>query len=200
MVSALKVGGRRLHELARAGVEVDRPPRPVTVWRFDVVAGAVGGRDRAGLLHRRRVLLGHLRQEPGRRPRRAARRGCPSAQAATRGGGGVHCRGGGHARSPGSMPSKSDAVMSSAEALRDLPRAVGGRPSNGRRVRAGGRARGPPPGRGHRAGPWAVVDEDGQALGRLRGPGPGRAKPAVVLSPAQLELGYALGSWRSVQP
>ena len=36
MVSALKVGGRRLHELARAGIEVDRPARQVTVERFDV--------------------------------------------------------------------------------------------------------------------------------------------------------------------
>ena len=36
MVSALKVGGRRLHELARAGVEVARQARPVTVTRFDV--------------------------------------------------------------------------------------------------------------------------------------------------------------------
>ena len=36
MVSAVKIGGRRLHELARAGVEVDRPARPVTVRRFDV--------------------------------------------------------------------------------------------------------------------------------------------------------------------
>jgi len=36
MVSALKVGGRRLHELARAGVEVERAPRQVTVDRFDV--------------------------------------------------------------------------------------------------------------------------------------------------------------------
>ena len=36
MVSALKVGGRRLHELAREGVEVERAPRPVTVRRFDV--------------------------------------------------------------------------------------------------------------------------------------------------------------------
>src|SRR2546423_4130710 len=32
MVSAVKVGGRRLHELARAGVEVDRPARPVHVY------------------------------------------------------------------------------------------------------------------------------------------------------------------------
>jgi len=36
MVSAVKVGGRRLHALAREGVEVDRAPRPVTVHRFDV--------------------------------------------------------------------------------------------------------------------------------------------------------------------
>ena len=36
MVSALKIDGRRLHELAREGVEVDREPRPVTVHRFDV--------------------------------------------------------------------------------------------------------------------------------------------------------------------
>ncbi len=42
MVSALKVGGRRLHELARAGIEVDRPAREVTVSRFavDLAAGA----------------------------------------------------------------------------------------------------------------------------------------------------------------
>jgi tRNA pseudouridine55 synthase len=35
MVSAVKVGGRRLHQLAREGVEVERRPRPVTVYRFD---------------------------------------------------------------------------------------------------------------------------------------------------------------------
>jgi tRNA pseudouridine55 synthase len=38
MVSAVHVEGRRLHELARAGVEVERKPRPVTVDRFDVVS------------------------------------------------------------------------------------------------------------------------------------------------------------------
>jgi tRNA pseudouridine55 synthase len=36
MVSAVKVGGRRLHELAREGVEVERAPRPVEVLRYDV--------------------------------------------------------------------------------------------------------------------------------------------------------------------
>ncbi len=38
MVSAIRVDGKRLHELAREGVEVERAPRPVTVHRFDVVA------------------------------------------------------------------------------------------------------------------------------------------------------------------
>ena len=37
MVSALRVDGRRLHELAREGVEVEREPRPVTVYAFDVL-------------------------------------------------------------------------------------------------------------------------------------------------------------------
>ncbi len=38
MVSALKVDGRRLHELAREGVEVEREARPVTVHRFTLAA------------------------------------------------------------------------------------------------------------------------------------------------------------------
>lgn len=37
MYSALKVGGRRLYELAREGVEVERPPRSVTVHRLALV-------------------------------------------------------------------------------------------------------------------------------------------------------------------
>lgn len=36
MVSALKVGGRRLHELARAGIEVEREARAVVVYRLVV--------------------------------------------------------------------------------------------------------------------------------------------------------------------
>ncbi len=44
MVSAVKVGGRRLHEIARSGDQVERAPRPVTVHRFDVtpMAGQPG--------------------------------------------------------------------------------------------------------------------------------------------------------------
>jgi tRNA pseudouridine55 synthase len=36
MVSAVKIGGRRLHELAREGAEVERPPRPVHIDRVEV--------------------------------------------------------------------------------------------------------------------------------------------------------------------
>ena len=36
MVSAVKVDGRRLHELARQGIEVEREARPVTIYRFEV--------------------------------------------------------------------------------------------------------------------------------------------------------------------
>ena len=43
MVSAVKVGGRRLHELAREGIEVERAARPVTVHRFAVDAGPAPG-------------------------------------------------------------------------------------------------------------------------------------------------------------
>jgi tRNA pseudouridine55 synthase len=38
MVSAVKIDGRRLHELAREGIEVERKARPVTVHRFTVSA------------------------------------------------------------------------------------------------------------------------------------------------------------------
>ena len=37
MVSAIKIDGKRLHELARQGIEVDRPPRPVTIHSFTLM-------------------------------------------------------------------------------------------------------------------------------------------------------------------
>jgi tRNA pseudouridine55 synthase len=36
MVSAVRVDGKRLHQYAREGIEVERKPRPVTVYRYDV--------------------------------------------------------------------------------------------------------------------------------------------------------------------
>lgn len=43
MVSAVQVGGRRLHDLARQGIEVEREPRQVEVHRFDVADGPLPG-------------------------------------------------------------------------------------------------------------------------------------------------------------
>jgi tRNA pseudouridine55 synthase len=43
MVSAVKIDGRRLHEVARAGGEVERAPRRVTVMRLDVEPAAEAG-------------------------------------------------------------------------------------------------------------------------------------------------------------
>lgn len=42
MVSAVKVGGKRLHELARRGEEVERPARRVTVCRLDLEGFSAG--------------------------------------------------------------------------------------------------------------------------------------------------------------
>ena len=50
MVSALKVGGRRLHELARAGEEVERAPRPVHIDRI-VVEDLVPGDHPVATIH-----------------------------------------------------------------------------------------------------------------------------------------------------
>ena len=36
MVSAIQIGGRRLHEMARAGIEVERQPRPVEVYGLEL--------------------------------------------------------------------------------------------------------------------------------------------------------------------
>lgn len=43
MVSAIRVDGRRLHELAREGIEVERSPRRVTVHSFTVGEGSEPG-------------------------------------------------------------------------------------------------------------------------------------------------------------
>jgi tRNA pseudouridine55 synthase len=43
MVSAVKIGGRRLHELAREGIEVERAARPVTVHGLTIEPLELGG-------------------------------------------------------------------------------------------------------------------------------------------------------------
>ena len=50
MVSALKVDGKRLHELAREGKEVERAARPVRIDRFDIEAFEPGPFPQATVL------------------------------------------------------------------------------------------------------------------------------------------------------
>ena len=147
MVSAVKVDGRRLHELAREGVEVEREPRPVTVHRFaveptDDPAGRAGPRSSCSSGTYVRTLAADLGHALG---------------------GGAHLRDlrrtavgslhGGRGPPPGGgVP---EVLLGPAEALRDYPAvvvdgddavAVGhgrvlerGRPLRGRRALAGGR-------------------------------------------------------------
>lgn len=48
MVSAVSVGGKRLYELARQGIEVERKPRPVTISRLELLS--YNEADRSGTL------------------------------------------------------------------------------------------------------------------------------------------------------
>jgi tRNA pseudouridine55 synthase len=50
MVSAVKVDGRRLHQLAREGKDVERAPRPVRIDRFDLEDFTPGAFPRATVL------------------------------------------------------------------------------------------------------------------------------------------------------
>ncbi len=43
MVSAVQIGGKRLHALAREGIEIERPPRPVTIHAIEVVDESAAG-------------------------------------------------------------------------------------------------------------------------------------------------------------
>jgi tRNA pseudouridine55 synthase len=45
MYSALKHGGRRLYRLARAGLEVERPPRPIRIERLEALESGPGWID-----------------------------------------------------------------------------------------------------------------------------------------------------------
>ncbi|HZQ27124.1 MAG TPA: tRNA pseudouridine(55) synthase TruB [Acidimicrobiales bacterium] len=164
MVSAVKVGGRRLHELARAGVEVEREAREVTVSRFDTAPTA------DPLVYRIEV-------------------GCSSGTyvrtlAADLGaalGGGAHLRnlrrtaigsfGVAEARPLDAL--SPDTVLSPATALRDYPSLVldPATVANGRVLDL------------DLAGPTAVVSPEGALLAVYEPHGPGRAKPAVVVAP-----------------
>ena len=84
MVSAVKVGGKRLHELAREGKEVEREPRRVEIGSFDVIPTD----DPLCVRLSGRVLVGHLHPDARRRSgTRSGRRRPPQASCAGHGSG-----------------------------------------------------------------------------------------------------------------
>jgi tRNA pseudouridine55 synthase len=188
MVSAVKIGGRRLHQLARGGVEVTRPARSVTVMRFDIEAGVGAAGERAAGVG--------AAAEQGAGPVFAVEVECSSgtfvrslaADLGAQLGGGAHLR---RLRRTGVGPwTLDDAVaLDAADPTRVLPpvAAVRGMPACtvGSDILVAV---------GHGAvldravldvegdGPWAVVDEKGDLAAVYRGHGQGRAKPTVVLA------------------
>ena len=171
MVSAVKVGGRRLHTLARRGVEVERPARTVHVERFELAAG-----DEPG------VLRARVECSAGTYVRVLA------ADLGTALGGGAHLRALRRTRVGSFSVDEAHHVgdlgpgdlISPADALRDLdhlqvPPATAADVARGLpldRVPIGATG----------AGPWALVDGDGRLLAVYESTGTDRIRPAVVLA------------------
>jgi len=170
MVSAVKVGGRRLHELARAGVEVARPPRRVFVHRLEVAATAEPGVVRVAVDCSSGTYVRSLAADLG-----------------TALGGGAHLRalrrtaiGSFDLSEARPVEALSpEAVLSPVEAMRDYPRVQVGEGLSG--DIAHGRVLGRDELGAGGEGPWAVMDPDGRLVAVYEALDGGRAKPAVVL-------------------
>jgi tRNA pseudouridine55 synthase len=174
MVSAVKVGGRRLHELARAGEEVEREARPAFVPAFDVGPGPEAGvfsisvTCSAGTYVR--VLAADLGRALGggahlRRLRRTAVGEFSVAEARPV-----------DALAP-------EAVLAPLEVMRGYPRAV---VDEAVAVDVGhGKVLAAETLGTEGEGPWAVVGPSGELLAVYERYGDDTAKPSVVLSADQ---------------
>jgi tRNA pseudouridine55 synthase len=170
MVSAVQIAGRRLHELARAGIEVERAPRRVTVTRFDVSPGSGPG-----------VFRIEADCSSGTYVRSLA------ADLGTALGGGAHLR---RLRrtAVGPFTVESAASLDDLGPAHVLPPAAAVPHLSGVSVDEGvaeavgyGKVLDPDwPG----DGPWAVLDRGGRLLAVYERTPDGRAKPSVVLVPA----------------
>jgi tRNA pseudouridine55 synthase len=172
MVSAVKIGGRRLHELARQGIEVDRPPRKVSVYRFDVEPDP----ERPG------VYRAEVECSSGTYIRVLA------DDIGTALGGGAHIGllrrtrigsfGEGEMRPLDHLT--HDAILTPAQAMRDLP-LIAVEPEIGDLIGRGLALDRVPIG-AVGEGPWAMVDRQGRLLAVYEATGTDRIKPAVVLA------------------
>jgi len=173
MVSAVKIGGRRLHELARAGVEVDRPARAVTVTRFDVAES-----DEAG------VFAVEVDCSSGTYIRTLA------ADLGTSLGGGAHLRrlrrtavGSFTVDEAVTLDDLGRAhVLAPAAALRGYPQATVDPTLAGQVAHGAVLDRSTLVGGAEGEGPWAVVDGDGRLLAVYELRLDGRVKPSVVMA------------------
>ncbi|WP_419929206.1 tRNA pseudouridine(55) synthase TruB [Candidatus Poriferisocius sp.] len=168
MVSAIKVGGRRLHELAREGIEVEREARPVTVHEL-----AVAPVDASAGVYRIEVSC-----SSGTYVRSLA------ADIGSALGGGGHLRAlrrvaVGSFTIEEARPVVSPELLSMETALRDYPsvlvdadlsrRVANGQVLASEEITAEGN------------GPWAVHGVKGQLLAVYETHKPGMVKPAVVI-------------------
>jgi tRNA pseudouridine55 synthase len=171
MVSAVKIGGRRLHELARQGIEVDRPARPVSVYRFDVAPDP----------ERPNVYQAEVECSSGTYIRVLAQ------DLGLALGGGAHIGSLRRTRigSFGATEMRPldligpDAVLTPAQALRDLD-FVSVAPATADAIRTGLPLDRVPLG-AVGEGPWAMVDDRGNLLAVYEATDTDRIKPAVVL-------------------
>ncbi len=172
MVSAVKVGGRRLHELARQGIEVERAPRTVTVYRFDAEPDPTRpGVYRATVQCSSGTYIRVLAQDLG--------------QAL---GGGAHVANLrrthiGSFGGPEMRPLEridTGALLTPAEAMRDLE-AVTVDPAVAASIRTGLPLDRVPLGAAGE-GPWAMLDESGTLLAVYEATGTDRIRPAVVVA------------------
>jgi tRNA pseudouridine55 synthase len=172
MVSAVKVDGRRLHELAREGIEVEREARPVTIHRFVVeptddplVVRAEVECSSGTYVRTLAADLGHALGGGGhlRELRRTAIGSFSLADA--------------HPLTEVSP----EVVLSPADALRDYPVVVVADVEE--RVAIGHGKVLPRDDRYRGAGPWAVHDPDGRLLAVYQDHRGDTVKPDVVIAP-----------------
>jgi tRNA pseudouridine55 synthase len=173
MVSAVKVDGRRLHALAREGIEVERSARPVTVYRYDVAPGLAPGVFRIEVVCSSgtyvRVLAADLGEALG---------------------GGAHLRNLRRTRI-GSFTTEDArlvdeltpaVVLTPAQAMRDLDQVVV--PIDAQKLVARGLPLDRVPLGVAGEGPWGLVDDAHHLLAVYEATETDRIKPAVVIESA----------------
>ena len=168
MVSAIKIDGKRLHELARQGIEVERPPRPVTIHAFEITGEPEPG-----------VLSIDVTCSAGTYVRTLA------ADLGTLLGGGAHLRSlrrtaVGEFTIDEAAPPDECALLPVATAVRGLEQVVAD--DNLARLVATGRVLPRPIDQGD--GPWAVFGADDGLIAVYEAFRDTEAKPAVVLPTA----------------